>query len=370
MDEAAFGHLTTGLNNFAELLIQAGVALHGFHDIVQGFSKALMAPIKAVEGLVGVIKDNKNIFDPIINAVGHSATAISASLPYIGVVFAAIGVVANAILLFASALGQAVSGLIQLGLAALPGGLKVFGDVMEYVTSVVGSFLGPAITVFLAGLLTLADVLLGPMKEATDTFIDEAMNGTITVMATFVNVAKKVVELLPEIVKWGVQVGGALVQAANAFINSIFGVGINLYNALQPFINAIKRLALFMIHFLPSVVKPLSPTGEGPFDAAKKAIAAIPGIPEKFKNAFTMVAGKSTEQRIKENLPAVISAMELELGKKGNIGFSSIADVQKQVQMNAIQNDIQARTLQVQIDILNTLKEKLAKPNMVPPTKK
>jgi hypothetical protein len=59
--------------------------------------------------------------------------------------------------------------------------------------------------------------------------------------------------------------------------------------------------------------------------------------------------------KLPEGISKVIQSMMGAVSKNANVGFSGIADVQKQVQMQAFQSRIAQETLDVDKDILNAV---------------
>jgi hypothetical protein len=258
---------------------------------------------------------------------------------FIGVSGAIIGGIGT----FIAALGQVAGGLLQMGLSGIAGGVAVFGEAIELVTSVLATSMGPAIDLIIAALLTLAEDLAGPMQDAMQSFFKDNFDAVASTLGGWIDTVEDWISQLPD-------------------MSTLF------FDTIQTIITALKLFTAAVIGATVGLIVMMAMTN--PLAAAIAGLTAgialiVMGIVGLFTGGKKEAESKSSEQREQErkqkqrdtlirNMERSINARQVEIGKKGNIGFSSIADVAKQVQMNAMRNDIEAQTLQVQIQQLET----------------
>lgn len=434
MNEEAFKTLTNQFGSLASSVGQLIVAVHGAGQAIHGLEQMATAPAKAFDGLRSAIASYQQTVSRInasysaavqqlskqtLNAAQSLAKqkeleeATAKALK--NVKFEAFGnVMGVTIALFGqliAGLGNVIGGLIQLGIAALPGGLETFNDVISYVATVVGSAFAPAIVLVMAGLVTLADMLSGPVLAGVTAFLDGGVDKWLAVIedwiAQFITWTNGFIggaEALLQGIWWFVsavrEVGKFLIAYGPMLIGAWFG---SVFGPLGAAIGAFVGLVLSIIAKLGGGVnRPDRSKGEVTPEQHRKNLetrARAEGLPpgwvdeqlerekkEKAKNIgpqFPRLPGApkldqlfdktKINDSLKSNLAAVVSTMQTHQGEKANLGFTGIAEVQKQIQMQAFQSEIEARKLRVQEQILRELTEHFGKRHdnsPTPPTRK
>lgn len=335
----------------------------------QAFGGLIGSVIRVSTGLAGMTT--------IVSAIGSGLKAVGNSLQIVGGLFyalvsplAGLKMVGTGVLnLFTNlvtALGKAIFGLFTLGAAAAPQGIQTFAKVLEYLTSVIGSVATPIFTVLTAAVLTLADVLMGPMLQATDAVakwladhLVGAIKGTITFFVNLIDIGDLVITKLRNfgdymlIVAKMIQLGFTLVmaglsKAAAYILDFIPGLG-NASKALEAWSDSSTEASSQLVDEIDGVLAGIDKRNEEQgkrSEERRKSVAAGGGIDTAINGLLKMFG---------LNISSVITEMRRGMGANANVGFSGLTDVQKTIQTQAFQSSISSRQLNVQQAILDKL---------------
>lgn len=229
-------------------------------------------------------------------------------------------------------------------LRAAPGALEAFGEVMTYFSTILGSVATPVVVVFMAVVLAVAEMLRGPMLSATK-LVAEWLGKNL-----WNSIATVVVKL---------QNFGDYMSIVGKFIQMGF----------LTIMEGISRAVAYVIDFIPGLggaSKALSDwadaTGAANKEYAGEVTKLIEGIDKRNKDLAEnknpiQEFGKDFKEGFGKNLDTIMNSMDAATAKKGNVGFSGIGEISKTIQGQAFQSDMAGRTLQVQQQIRDILKE-------------
>jgi hypothetical protein len=257
----------------------------------------------------------------------------------------------------AAAAGLAGGALMALAGGSLLGGFEVLGDAVKYLVAVIGSALAPVFVVLIAGILTLADQLRGELAPAAE--------GAGDSFGVLVGVVSSVVDGFMILIDGLKIVWHSLKIGFDAFVNMIDTAGTRLGEAVVQLMSFIpgsgvsKKDAALDMAADEKALAQRSTQRKSEGQEHLNAIGAAVGDITRRASGAPGADGKTTRENMASNLDSVMKALTQAAGQnsKANVGFSGIADVWKTMQMNTIQSDIQARTLDTQMKTLENVKK-------------
>jgi hypothetical protein len=336
----------SGLAQFGQQVLSVLVPLHGLHDVLHGLNTIVAAGNTVLAAFFSGIKNVGAALWKHYDAVSNVSGAVKwltggfenlgAKFGVVGAVFGAVGSVVGAMVsTMASVAGAAVEvagGLFQLALAATPGGLQIFGDAITYLTAVIGSALAPAAVAVIAALLTLADMVKGEMASG----FQKVSQWLVTTFAT----------TLPRIIKNILDFGDTLASVTLKIVSAVTLFASIFFEAASKLLRLVGADRLGgAAHQASGMLESLGIGAYGLAQGRDKAIA------DREKEARKPGGGEfanlvnSFGEGFKKNFGKVVDASAKFQGQQGNVGFSGIADVAKQIQMQSFQNDLQGDIL-------------------------
>ena len=240
-------------------------------------------------------------------------------------------------------------GLMLLGIAALPGGFKVMAEVLQVLVSTIGQFMTPIIIVVGAALLTLAEQLKGPMASAM-----KFMIGVAVILA-------KVLAIVIDAFSFVINIAIAVVQVAllplkTAILVCVLAVG-SFIKALGEIIDYIPGTGDFGKNLQTAGDNAMGLATAGFKDVAQDLFDPILRSQESLASLLSGLTGlgSSTESAMSKNMAKMVSASRRNDPNAAQPGFSGIADLWKQIQMQAFKDPIATEQLKINTQMLGRL---------------
>lgn len=338
---AELGEAIASLNG--QILSLAG-GLAGFAGIISGLEKGLNLVTKVATNLA--------------NAVISTVSAVPIFGEALGIATDGLSKVASATITLVRGAIEAGAGLIALGLAATPGGFKVLGEVVNYLTTVLGSALAPIAVVVIAAIATVADYFMGPMLDAmgvvTEWLGNNLFAATVRLVDIFDTAYVKIANfadyliIVADFIKLGWQTATYGVLKALDGLNHAIGWIVDKI----PFtgkagkeIMAREDIGKLADKALDEMRGSVSDIDNRRFGIERRNTALEE---RKANRPEAVAAGMDT---FIKNLKSTVQGVNVALAEKGNLGFTGLADIAKVIQRQAFQDDFQARTLNLQARI-------------------
>lgn len=237
--------------------------------------------------------------------------------------------------------------IVALGAAALPGGFEILGQVVTYLAAVIGSVATPIFLVMMGSVMVLADMFRGPLLTATRE------------VATWL--ANNLQPAIEGVVRGFLTFSDYMTVTANT-IRMVF---LAAAGGILTIVQGVMRAVEWVLGKIPGMGSAGKAVGKGAdelgtwIDGIKEAIRseskeadeALKRIADRQKEGRGQGQAGAAAQNFMGSLAGkieqILKTASFAMAQKANVGFTGIADVAKQVQMQAFQSDIQTQILKV-----------------------